>query len=569
MRVALVAIAVAACGGAAVAPPAGSTPDPLVGLWGADLDFDVGPSGTLHVVPVGDGWRARLGTTEAPLTVDGDELTGDVGGGRVRLRRAGDALGGFWIQPPTVADPGYASPLALVRDPDGAYHATVAPLRPNVHVYLSIARDGGALRAFVREPGHNLGRQLGVMSVVRHGDAVELRTADGTVALHGRLAGEHLELTVDRIGLALELTRRGRDGAPGFYPRPAGATTDLVTPADLGDGWPVGSPAAVGLDEAPLRALVQAVAEAVPTSPRSPAIHAIVVARHGVLVVDEYFAGHRADGVHDTRSAGKSFTTTLAGIAIDRGELALMAPVYAAIGAAPDDPRKQDIQLRHALSMSTGLACDDHDADSAGNEDRMQAEADWVRYTLGLPVAHPPGEHAAYCSGTLNLVGAAIAGPKRAWLPERLHADLMAPLDIAHYYMNLQPDGQGYMGGGLQLRTRDLAKLAQVFLDRGTWRGKRIVSAAWVDAATSAHASLNRPDDYGYGWWRIRYHVGDATYDAFYASGNGGQLAIAIPALDLVVAIQAGNFNDYPTWRTFLEDAVPRHVLAAVEREAP
>jgi CubicO group peptidase (beta-lactamase class C family) len=454
----------------------------------------------------------------------------------------------------------------FVRDPDGSHRAMIEPLRSGGELYLAIAADN---TAFLREPGRNLGRRFGALKVTRIGDAVSLASNDGTQRMHGRIEGRTLQLTLDGLGLTAALTLRGRDDAPGFFPRPSTRATYRPTvPRELGDGWRVGTLADAGLAAEPIRALVQSVIDDVPTKLTSPAIHGLVIARRGVLVVDEYFAGHGPELVHDTRSAGKSFATTLAGVAVDRGALTLDSPVYRAAGATPDDERKRAIALRHLVTMKTGLACNDNDENSPGNEDGVQSrEQDWYAATLALPVANPAGQVGAYCSMTINLIGAVLAGANtrasQVWLPERLRDDLLAPLDITHYYMNLMPDGQGYLGGGLHVRTRDLAKLAQLLLDGGTWRGKRVVSAAWAQAAIASHASLNVPDDYGYGWWRTHYDVDGTRYEAFYASGNGGQLAIAIPALALVVTFNAGNYNNFATWRQFIEDLVPRYVIRA------
>lgn len=573
---ALIAITVlaAACSGqrsapgARVTPPAGTDQaelTSLVGLWGGAVDFDTGPRGALRVVPTASGWRAQMGAIDAPLAAAGEQLTGDVGTGKLRLRRTGERLTGHWIQPRTAADQAFASPVTFVRDPDGSYRATIEPLRSGAELYLAIAADD---TAFLREPGHNLGRRLGALRVTRSGNQVSLASDDGTPRIHGRLEGRKLQLTLADLQLTATFTLRGRDQAPGFYPRAAAqATYRPRVPRELGDGWRVGTLADADLAAEPIRALVQSVIDDVPTGVASPAIHGLVIARHGVLVVDEYFAGHGPELVHDTRSAGKSFATTLAGIAVDRGALTLDSPVYAAAGATADDPRKRAIALRHLVTMKTGLACNDNDEDSPGNEDGMQnREQDWYAATLALPVASPAGQVGAYCSMTINLIGAVLAGARtgsQVWLPERLHDDLLAPLDITHYYMNLMPDGQGYLGGGLHVRSRDLAKLAQLLIDGGTWRGKRVVSAAWTKAATASHASLNVNDDYGYGWWRTHYDVDGTRYQAFYASGNGGQLAIAIPALALVVTFNAGNYNNFGTWRNFVEDLVPRYVIRA------
>jgi CubicO group peptidase (beta-lactamase class C family) len=573
---ALLAIAVlAACSGqrnppgplptqrAEPAEPAEAPLTSLVGLWGGAVEFDSGPRGALRVVRTASGWRAQLGAIDAPLTAAGDRLTGDLGTGTLRLRLTGERLTGHWVQPRTTADPSFASPVAFVRDPDGSHRATIEPLRSGAELYLAIAADD---TAFVREPRRNLGRRLGALRVTRSGDQVSLASDDGTRRIHGRIEGRTLQLTFDDLELTAAFTLRGRDDAPGFYPRSSAESTyQPSVPRELGDGWRVGTLADAGLAAEPIRALVQSVIDDVPTRVASPAIHGLVIARHGVLVVDEYFAGHGPELVHDTRSASKSFATTLAGIAVDRGSLTLDSPVYAAAGATPADPRQRAIALRHLVTMKTGLACNDNDENSPGNEDGVQnREQDWYAATLGLPVTSPAGQVGAYCSMTINLIGAVLAGAgSQVWLPERLRDDLLAPLDITHYYMNLMPDGQGYLGGGLRVRTRDLAKLAQLFVDGGTWRGKRVVGAAWIRAATAAHASLNVADDYGFGWWRIHYDVDGTRYQAFYASGNGGQLAIAIPALALVVTFNAGNYGNFGTWRHFVQDLVPRYVIRA------
>jgi CubicO group peptidase (beta-lactamase class C family) len=545
------------------AEPAEAPLTSLVGLWGGAVEFDSGPRGALRVERAASGWRAKLGAIDAPLTAAGDRLTGDLGTGTLRLRLTGERLTGHWVQPRTTADPSFASPVAFVRDPDGSHRATIEPLRSGAELYLAIAADD---TAFVREPRRNLGRRLGALRVTRSGDQVSLASDDGTRRIHGRIEGRTLQLTFDDLELTAAFTLRGRDDAPGFYPRSsAEATYQPSVPRELGDGWRVGTLADAGLAAEPIRALVQSVIDDVPTRVASPAIHGLVIARHGVLVVDEYFAGHGPELVHDTRSASKSFATTLAGIAVDRGSLTLDSPVYAAAGATPADPRQRAIALRHLVTMKTGLACNDNDENSPGNEDGVQnREQDWYAATLGLPVTSPAGQVGAYCSMTINLIGAVLAGAgSQVWLPERLRDDLLAPLDITHYYMNLMPDGQGYLGGGLRVRTRDLAKLAQLFVDGGTWRGKRVVGAAWIRAATAAHASLNVADDYGFGWWRIHYDVDGTRYQAFYASGNGGQLAIAIPALALVVTFNAGNYGNFGTWRHFVQDLVPRYVIRA------
>ena len=566
----LATLAAVACAAPAPAPPRAAAEPELVGVWGSEQVFVPGPAGALEVTPGAGGWRATIGDATATLQLVDGWWRGDVGDGELRFRPPSPTatLDGFWIQPSgRFLDAAYATPITLQRAGE-RYTAVVAPLPDVLRFYLAIARrPDGALTAFIREPAFNAGQMFRELSVERRGDAVTLRRADGKPALHGTIAtragARHLALVIDGLDATLDLTPRGRDDAPGFYPRPLAASRYRYRPPSAtGDGWPVGTLASAGLREAPIRALIQSVLDTTPTSWTSPAIHAIAIARHGVLVVDEYFAGFTADTLHDTRSAGKTWSSTLAGAAVDRGELSLATP----IAAGDPDPRKAAITLEHLVTMRSGLACDDDDDDSPGNEDRMQHqrdERDWHRYMLALPMVRAPGERAVYCSGGLNLLGKLLARVEPAWLPARWQADLARPLDIARFHLNLMPNEQGYLAGGVYLRPRDFAKLPQVFLDHGMWRGRRVVSAAWVAAAIAPHAAIHTPGDYGYAWWRITYRVAGVAYEAFYAGGNGGQLAIAIPALDLVVTIMAGNYGNFATWRHFFEDLVPRYVIAA------
>jgi CubicO group peptidase (beta-lactamase class C family) len=541
---------------ACAAPVRAPHVDDLDGLWGADVVLAPQTAGRLTIARAGDTWTATIAGTTATLARDGEWWKSDIGTGELRLSpERGEA---FWLQGPGVAtDMAFATPLVLAPTASG-FEATVTPLPDRLELYLSIA----GTRAWIREPQHNVGGMLRELRVARAGNAVTLTRADGHVALRGTLGATDLHVEIVGFDIALDLTKRSsRADAPGFYPRVSAAPYHYAPPAP-GNGWPASSLAAEGMTEAPIEQVVQSIADAVPTAWDSPAVHALIVARHGKLVVEEYFDGFTRATPHDTRSAGKSWSSALVGAAVDRGELADATKL-----AGDDaDPRKAQITLAHLLTMSSGLACDDDDDASPGNESTMQAQKtdrDWQHYALALPMVRAPGDRAVYCSGAINLVGALLARATHAWIPALWNRDLAAPLGITHYYLDLQPDEQGYLAGGEYLEPLDFAKLAQVFLDRGRWQGRQIVSADWVLRSVAAHASIHAPDDYGYAWWRRPFVVAGREHAAFYASGNGGQLAVAIPDLDLVVAIMAGNYGNFATWKHFLDDDVAR-VLASV-----
>ena len=148
------------------------------------------------------------------------------------------------------------------------------------------------------------------------------------------------------------------------------------------------------------------------------------------------------------------------------------------------------------------------------------------------------------------------------WIPE-LFEDLIAqPLRIRSYAMNPTPTGDAYIGGGMQLRPRDFMKLGQVMLDGGTWKSRRVVSSDWARKSISPLYELPGTH-YGYLWWVTEYPYKDRKVRAFFAGGNGGQVVIGIPELDLVIAFYGGNYSD-PVLFVPQRVYVPDFILPAV-----
>jgi CubicO group peptidase (beta-lactamase class C family) len=282
-----------------------------------------------------------------------------------------------------------------------------------------------------------------------------------------------------------------------------------------------------------------------------------------VLVLDEYFRGFGPDDLHDLRSASKAFTSILFGVAMaSRPSLSDSTRVADALPGNAIDRR---MTVGHLLSHTSGLACDDNDDDSPGLEDRMQAEStDWYGHTLALSQLHAPGDHYAYCSGGINLVGAIIAKSTGMWLPAFFDRALARPLGITEWAMNLMPSGEGYSGGGVHLRPRDLLKVGELYRGGGVWKGRQVVSREWVGRSTSHHVDLPDGSADGLGWHRHLLRVGDRSYQTYEASGNGGQFLIVVPELELTIAVTAGNYGQYLIWRKIRQELVPRWILGAV-----
>ena len=284
-----------------------------------------------------------------------------------------------------------------------------------------------------------------------------------------------------------------------------------------------------GIDRAAVEHFIQMIIDMPMDSVDTPQVHGLLIARHGGLVLEEYFHGEHRDKLHDTRSAAKSLTATIVGAAMQAGApLRLSTPVYQIMNGdalpAGLDPQKRALTLEHLLTMSSGFFCDDQNPDAPGNEETMQDqtdEPDYYRYTLKVPMASAPGEKAVYCSANPNLALGVVSratGESPLYTFDRL---LGGPMKIHRYGWPLDPAGHPYGGGGVQFLPRDFMKLGQLMLNGGTWRGRRLLSRDFVARASSPLSRLGNRG-YGFLWWGLDYPYKDRTIHAFSALGSGG-----------------------------------------------
>jgi CubicO group peptidase (beta-lactamase class C family) len=184
---------------------------------------------------------------------------------------------------------------------------------------------------------------------------------------------------------------------------------------------------------------------------------------------------------------------------------------------------------------------------------------DWYRYTLDLPMLSEPGTRAIYCTAGINLLGAIVQAETHTPLDRYFRDRFALPLQFGTYNMWLMPApaNAAYMGGGDRFRPRDFLKFGEVLLDGGTWHGRQIVDSSWIaQSLVSRTAPEGEGDHYGYGWHLTQVTVDARTYNVVNAGGNGGQLLIVVPSLDVAVMLTAGNYNQFPVWRRFLPEVV-------------
>jgi CubicO group peptidase (beta-lactamase class C family) len=322
------------------------------------------------------------------------------------------------------------------------------------------------------------------------------------------------------------------------------------------DGWTTATASSAGLSSTRLQAM-----EAAIRSGEFKKIGSVLIARHGKLVYENYFDGTDTAALRDTRSATKSVTDILVGIAIEKGQLpGVAAPI---LPFFPDkqpvqnpDPRRAKIIVEDFLTMSSLLECDDWNNFSRGNEERMYIMEDWIQFTLDLPIkglapwAKPPkdapyGRSFSYCTAGVATLGGVLERATKMPVREFAMKNLFAPLGIQKADWQFSSLGLALAGGGLRLQSRDLLKLGQLYLNGGVWHGSRVVSERWVKTSTQPHARIDEQTEYGYLWWLKSFKSGEKSYAAFYMSGNGGNKVAVFPELDMVVVLTSTNYNTH------------------------
>jgi CubicO group peptidase (beta-lactamase class C family) len=326
------------------------------------------------------------------------------------------------------------------------------------------------------------------------------------------------------------------------------------SPENRNDGLTTAAPESVGVAAKPLHDMDAAV-----RAGEFKKIGSVLVARYGKLVFEDYFDGD-AGTLRDTRSATKSITDVLVGIAIGEKKLSgLDARVLALLPERErkmqnPDPRKEKITVEDFLTMSSPLECDDWNDASRGNEERMYLVEDWAQFILDLPVrgrmhvgeqADPPkyGRFFSYCTGGVFTLSELLQKATGERTDRYAQEELFGPLGISDAKWVYSPLNVPQTGGGLRLSSRDLVKIAELYRSGGRWQGKSIVDEAWVKASTEAHAQIDDQTEYGYLWWLKSFQSGGKGYPAFFMSGNGGNKIAVFPGLDLTVVITSTNYG--------------------------
>jgi len=348
------------------------------------------------------------------------------------------------------------------------------------------------------------------------------------------------------------------------------ARTDYVyrRPLAVKDGWPVSSLSAENIDEAKIVRLVESVLREEQGRPE-----AILIARNGKLVLEEYFYGSSRYRLHPIQSVTKSVTSLLFGIAWDRGYVGdldqlvyIFFPEYR--GKKWID-QQYPITLAHLLTMSAAIEWND---ESFGSSRAMYQSGDWIGYVLDRDRDGEPGEFASYSNGLAFLLGGVFHNATGEYVDEFAEKTLFADLGISSYRWAAAADGTRNTGGGLSVTAYDLAKMGQLVLGRGEWKGKQVISESWITESVQRHYPLAEESlgtssytkGYGYLWWHQSYDVSERTIDGIAGRGYGGQYLGIFPTLNTVIVFNSGEWGN-PEERVFDYDIlIEEWILPAI-----
>lgn len=278
-------------------------------------------------------------------------------------------------------------------------------------------------------------------------------------------------------------------------------------------------------------------------------ITSIVVLKDGKLLLEEYFNGANRKTLHDTRSVGKSFASTLLGIAIKdnyiKSEQQTLNEFYKLKTFQNYSIEKNSITLKDLLTMSSTFDGSDMNSESPGNEENMYPTKNWVEFALNLPIdqSKVTNKQWNYFTAGVVVLGDIIHKSVPNGLEKYSNEKLFKPLGITKYKWQFTPQKVANTAGSVQLRSLDYAKYGQLYKNKGVWNGKQILSQEWITNSLSHQIAISEDEYYGYLFWNKTYNVNGVNYEVYYSSGNGGNRIFIFKDFPIVVVITSTAYN--------------------------
>lgn len=263
--------------------------------------------------------------------------------------------------------------------------------------------------------------------------------------------------------------------------------------------------------------------------------HSFMLLRHGYVIAEGWWGPYQKTSPHVLFSLSKSFTSTAVGFAVQEGLLTVEDSVISYFKEECPQPGEllKRMKIKHLLSMNTGHIVDTTDTMIT------REDGNWVAGFFQVPVEKEPGTHFLYNTGATYMLSVIVQKLTGCKLIDYLTPRLFAPMGITGATWDECPRGYNTGGFGLRVKTEDIAKFGQFYLEKGKIGEHTLLSSEWIDAATGIQSdnSVNGDGDwgqgYGYQFWRCRHR-------AYRGDGAFGQFCVVMPEYDAVLAITGG-----------------------------
>ncbi|WP_159102679.1 serine hydrolase domain-containing protein [Flectobacillus major] len=300
-------------------------------------------------------------------------------------------------------------------------------------------------------------------------------------------------------------------------------------------------------------------------------INSIVVIKNGNLLIEEYFNGENRYSLHDPRSVGKSFASTMTGIAINEGfiksDSQTISGFYQLTQFQNFTQSKGNATIKDLLTMSSGFDGNDEVDNSVGNEENMYTTEDWVKFTLDLPYQDSLKEKWHYFTAGVVLLGDILNKTVPKGLEKYADEKLFKPLGISNYKWQYTPQNVPNTAGGIQMNALDFAKYGQLYKNGGIWNSQQILSKTWVEQSLNKQKQILGRDNeyYGYLFWNKTFKANDKDYEAYYCAGNGGNYILIFKNEPLVIVITASAYGQYYA-HSQVTEMLSKYILPAVTK---
>lgn len=289
-----------------------------------------------------------------------------------------------------------------------------------------------------------------------------------------------------------------------------------------------------------------------------PNTHSVIISKKGKIIYEKYFDGYNSQIPHDMRSASKSISSAIVGIAkdkslfknVDQSIFDFLPEKY----QSHKDSLKTRINIKSLLTMSSGIDAIDYGINanpkSDATEDNYQRTEDWTETILNTPMINSPNAKANYGSANSYLLGVAMGSVVSEPLEMFMDKNLFEKLKISNYIIQTDMTGRPYFGGGMYLTSKDMLKFGELYLSKGKSNGKQIISKNWIENSLKNYRVLENTADkngYGYLWWHQDYQFNGTSVTSNEARGAGGQYIFVLPKLEMVVVITSGNYRNGKT----------------------